>query len=375
MKKITLLLTLMFFSVSVIYAAKPFKFTFSEDIGYDDNIYLSSEDATSSAISSTQLLAEYLVNIPNTALKFGANANVGYNAYLESPAKNDYVNAGAGFNIGNGKFYLDEQFLYTADPATSELTERAKRINNYAVFKFRTSTEKMFSIGLNISDILDKYLDDAYKYLNRNRLNAGAQVYYNLSSRTSFYIGYLFSNIRYESYKCNNSMNNSFSLGIIGNITQKIKGSAQVSYDTRKYEEDIEDIESNAEIIGYNLSLTYEPTNRTSLTLSGERKMEESVFVNNRYYVSTEVGLEYKQKILQKWEAGLLVSYENMDYQEKVDGVNRYDDLIKVKPSIEYKFKDYLFAGLWYQFRNRTSNCSVAEYVNNRAGIQLKLCF
>ena len=375
MKKITLLFALMFFSVSVIYADKPLKFIFSEDIGYDDNIYLSSEDKTGSAVSSTQLFAEYLVNIPNTGLKFGANANVGYNAYLESPAKNDYMNAGAGLNIGNRFFSVEEEFLYTADPATSELTDRAKRINNYASFKIKTSSEKMFSIGFLVSDVLDKYIDDQYENLNRNRINIGAQAYYNLSSRTSFYIGYLFSNINYEDNEYSNSIGNSFILGVNGTVAQKIKGSAQISYDMRNYDKEGDGLEKDADIFGYLLSLTYEPTNRSSIILSGERKIEESVFTNNRYYISTEVGIEYKQKIFQKWEAGLFVSYENIDYPGKIDGVNRYDDLINVKPSIEYQFKEYLFASLWYQFRNRTSNCSMAEYTNNKVGIQVKLCF
>ena len=375
MKKITLLFALMFFSVSVIYADKPLKFIFSEDIGYDDNIYLSNEDKTGSAVSSTQLFAEYLVNIPNTGLKFGANANVGYNAYLESPAKNDYMNAGAGLNIGNRFFSVEEEFLYTADPATSELTDRAKRINNYASFKIKTSSEKMFSIGFLVSDILDKYIDDQYENLNRNRINIGAQAYYNLSSRTSFYIGYLFSNINYEDNEYSNSIGNSFILGVNGTVAQKIKGSAQISYDMRNYDKKVDGLEKDADIFGYLLSLTYEPTNRSSIVLSGERKIEESVFTNNRYYISTEVGIEYKQKIFQKWEAGLFVSYENIDYPGKIDGVNRYDDLINVKPSIEYQFKEYLFASLWYQFRNRTSNCSMAEYTNNKVGIQVKLCF
>jgi len=375
MKKITLLFALMFFSVSVIYADKPLKFIFSEDIGYDDNIYLSNEDKTGSAVSSTQLFAEYLVNIPNTGLKFGANANVGYNAYLESPAKNDYMNAGAGLNIGNRFFSVEEEFLYTADPATSELTDRAKRINNYASFKIKTSSEKMFSIGFLVSDILDKYIDDQYENLNRNRINIGAQAYYNLSSRTSFYIGYLFSNINYEDNEYSNSIGNSFILGVNGTVAQKIKGSAQISYDMRNYDKEGDGLEKDADIFGYLLSLTYEPTNRSSIILSGERKIEESVFTNNRYYISTEVGIEYKQKIFQKWEAGLFVSYENIDYPGKIDGVNRYDDLINVKPSIEYQFKEYLFASLWYQFRNRTSNCSMAEYTNNKVGIQVKLCF
>ena len=355
MKKITLLFALMFFSVSVIYADKPLKFIFSEDIGYDDNIYLSNEDKTGSAVSSTQLFAEYLVNIPNTGLKFGANANVGYNAYLESPAKNDYMNAGAGLNIGNRFFSVEEEFLYTADPATSELTDRAKRINNYASFKIKTSSEKMFSIGFLVSDILDKYIDDQYENLNRNRINIGAQAYYNLSSRTSFYIGYLFSNINYEDNEYSNSIGNSFILGVNGTVAQKIKGSAQISYDMRNYDKKVDGLEKDADIFGYLLSLTYEPTNRSSIVLSGERKIEESVFTNNR--------------------AGLFVSYENIDYPGKIDGVNRYDDLINVKPSIEYQFKEYLFASLWYQFRNRTSNCSMAEYTNNKVGIQVKLCF
>ncbi|MBQ2219207.1 MAG: outer membrane beta-barrel protein, partial [Elusimicrobia bacterium] len=322
MKKITLLFALMFFSVSVIYADKPLKFIFSEDIGYDDNIYLSSEDKTGSAVSSTQLFAEYLVNIPNTGLKFGANANVGYNAYLESPAKNDYMNAGAGLNIGNRFFSVEEEFLYTADPATSELTDRAKRINNYASFKIKTSSEKMFSIGFLVSDILDKYIDDQYENLNRNRINIGAQAYYNLSSRTSFYIGYLFSNINYEDNEYSNSIGNSFILGVNGTVAQKIKGSAQISYDMRNYDKEVDGLEKDADIFGYLLSLTYEPTNRSSIVLSGERKIEESVFTNNRYYISTEVGIEYKQKIFQKWEAGLFVSYENIDYPGKIDGVN-----------------------------------------------------
>ena len=375
MKRIVSLLTLMFLVASVAYADKPLQFIFSEDVSYDDNIYSTKDDKKSSAISSSQLFAKYSSNIPNSGLKIGANANIGYNAYSEEPAKNDYMNAGAGFNIGNSKFSLDEKFLYTADPATSELTERAKRINNIASFRFKTSLEKMFSIGFVVSDIFDKYIDDEYKSLNRNRINAGAQLYYNVSPKTSFYFAYLFSNIKYEDNENYDSNGNSFSLGVNGNVTKKIKGTAQVSYDTRSYDKDIEGMDSDFGIFGYLLSLTYEPTTKDSILLKGERKMEESTFANNRYYISTEVGLEYKHKIQQKWTLGLLASYENIGYPETVDGLNRTDDLIKVKPSIEYKFKDYLFAGVWYQFKNKASNYDVVEYSDNKVGIQMKLCF
>ncbi len=375
MKKITSLLILMLLVVSVAFADKPLQFIFSEDISYDDNIYLTQDDKVSSAISSTQLYAKYLNTIPNTALKLGANANIGYNAYTENPAKNDYMNAGAGFNVGNNKFSLDEKFLYTADPATSELTERAKRINNIASFRFKTSLEKKFSIGFLVSDIFDRYMDNMYKSLNRNRVNAGAQVYYNMSPKTSFYFAYLYSIIKYENNDRNNSNGNSFSLGVNGNVTQKVKGTAQISYDTRNYDEDVEGADSNFGIFGYLLSLTYEPTRRDTIILSGERKVEEATFANNRYYISTGIGLEYKHSFYQKWTLGLLAAYENIGYPETVEDVNRNDDLIKVKPSIEYKFKDYLFASLWYQFRNKSSNFDSVEYTDNKVGLQVKFCF
>ena len=116
MKKIVCLLVLCLTAVCA-YADKPLQFIVSEDIIYDDNIYLTDGKKTSSAISSTQLFAKYFNSIPNSSVKFAADANIGYNAYTESPAKNDYMNAGVGLSLSNSKFFFEDKFLYTADPA------------------------------------------------------------------------------------------------------------------------------------------------------------------------------------------------------------------------------------------------------------------
>ncbi len=376
MKKLVSTLLITCFVAVSVYAESPFKFAISEDISYDDNIYLTKEDQKSSFISSTQLFAEYLNTIPNSGLKLGAKANIGYNAYSEAPAKNDYMNAGIGVNLSNNKFFLDENFLYTADPATSELTDRAKRMSNIASFRFKTSLEKMFSIGFLVSDIYDKYVDDDYSPLNKNRVNFGVQAYYNLSTKTSFYLGYLLSRIDYEKESVKESFGNSVSLGVNGKIAKKIKGTAQISYDTRCYDKELEHADRNTSLFGYLVALTYEPTIKNSIELSGERRMEESTFANNRYYVSTEVAAKYKHQLYVKWTLGILVAYENMAYPETVNDINRVDNLIKVKPSVEYKFRDNLFASIWYQLRNKTSNFSDdVEYLDNKVGAQIKFCF
>lgn len=374
MKKI--LVALVFcFAGTLAFAQKPLTFLFLEDISYDDNIYLTKENKKGSSISSTQLFAKYMNNIPNTGLSFGANANVGYSAYSETPSKNDFMNAGLGVKLSNKNFMLKENFLYTADPANSELTDRAERMNNTASFDFRTSLEKMFSIGFSVTDIYDKYVEEKYEALNRNRLNAGAQIYYNLSPKTSFYAGYVFSAINYKENKNNNSSGNSGIAGVNGQISAKVKGTAQVSYDTRNYDDSLESVKGYSNLFGYLLSLNYEPTSQNSFILSGERKMEETIFANNRYYISSTIGLMYKQKIYQKWEVSLLLAYENAEYPETVNGVDRTDNLFKVRPGVSYSIREYLVVGAWYQFRDRHSNYDGIEYDNGKAGISVKLFF
>ena len=378
MKKFIVLLISCFIS-SMVYADKPLKFIISEDISWDDNIYLTKDDKKSSGISSTQLAAKYNNNIPNSSFKINAGVNVGYNAYTEAPAKNDYMNAGVNLGLNNEFFKFDEKFIYTADPATSELTEREKRINNKISLGYKTSAKKKISLGLSASDTYDRYTEDSKNSLNRNRVDLGANIHYNLSTKTSVYAGYRLGIINYENNsiynKKNDSMNHSVVAGIEGDITAKINGKAQVSYDYRKYDNIINDLKDNASLVGYFVSLSYEPSNRNLLTLFGERKMEESVYGRNRYYVSSQVGIEFKQKILTKWTASLYASYENMSYPETVNNKDRSDNLLNIKPSIEYKFREYLFGSIWYQFKDKLSNVDSVEYVANKVGAQVKFVF
>lgn len=378
MKKLIALLITCLIS-SVVYADKPLKFIISEDIIWDDNIYLTKDNEKSSFISSTQLAAKYSNNIPNSSFKLNAGANIGYNAYTEAPAKNDYMNAGVNLGLANEFFKIDEKFYYTADPATSELTQREKRINNNISLGFKTSTKKKISLSFSAADIYDRYTEYSNHPLNRNRVNLGANVHYNFSPKTSVYVGYALGIINYENKSFynekNDSLNHSVVAGVEGDLTAKLNGKAQVSYDYRKYDNTIEGLKDNASLVGYLLSLTYEPTNRNSITLVGERKMEESIYGTNRYYVSSQIGIQYKQQILTKWTAVLFASYENMDYPESVDNVNRVDNLINIRPSIEYKFKEYLFGSIWYQFKDKLSNVDSVEYLSNRVGIQAKFVF
>lgn len=49
-----------------VAAQTPVNFTVSEDISYDDNIYLTKDDTEGSMISTTRVGADYASNIPGS---------------------------------------------------------------------------------------------------------------------------------------------------------------------------------------------------------------------------------------------------------------------------------------------------------------------
>ena len=167
-----------------VAAQTPVNFTVSEDISYDDNIYLTKDDTEGSMISTTRVGADYASNIPGSGLELSAKGLVGYNAYTKDSSTNNYWDALGAVQLKNDWMTIGDRFVYTSDPANSSLTERVERIQNVGYASFKTSSEKMFGLGLSVDDIFDRYMKADYDYLNRNRVNLGAQVYYNLSPKT-----------------------------------------------------------------------------------------------------------------------------------------------------------------------------------------------
>ena len=53
----------------------------------------------------------------------------------------------------------------------------------------------------------------------------------------------------------------------------------------------------------------------------------------------------------------------------------RKDDMFSFRPEIGYQFKDWLSAGVWYNFSTRRSNNNWAEYDRNRVGVFARAMF
>lgn len=374
MKKILFLFIFLFLGISSSYG-KPLTFKISEDVSYDDNIYLTDNDERDSFIRSTQVMARYKNKIPESSINIDANANLGYNSYSEDSTINNYVNAGVGLKLNNKNFDFRENFIYTSDPANLSLRLRSRRVNNDIYLGYSSNKEKRLGYGLFIQDILDNYIEHIFKYLSRNRINLGFKLFYNFTSKKSAYLGYQYSNISYLENDYSNSNGNSIFLGITGEITPKTKGTVQLSYDDRHYNKNNKDSISNGNVIGYLVNVTYKPYYSTTLSLDGNRKMEESSFGKNRYYISTSVYLTVKQMLFKKFMFRTSVGYENMEYPIAVNNSHRTDDYFTIIPGIDYDFEKYFSVGLWYQYRNKNSNFNYEGYSDNKCGIKVSFSF
>ncbi len=382
MKKLTLFVLLGLCAIGA-FAQKPLNFYASQEAGFDDNIYLTKEDTKSSAVSNTTVGVDYSSNIPGTGLDLALNGKGSYLAYTEDSGKNNYFEGLASASLGNSVFNISDTFLYTSDPANSELTDRAKRIRNAADILVKTSANKPLGIGFFGGDVLDKYLDDEFDSLSRNAVNGGVRLYYNISPKTNIFAEYNYTVTDYETQAASNrnSSTNGFGLGVNGQLSSKVTGSAKVTLDKRSYDKDIASTENNPSVAGYNLMLTWQPSIQNAVTLAGERKMEETIFGNNRYYITTGVSLTFMQKIFDKLDASLTAGYENMAYQEKnpsswtyYPSQKRTDNIFKIRPALDYKFQQWLSAGVWYQYKSRSSDQDF-DYDSNKAGAYLKVMF
>ena len=134
-----------------------------------------------------------------------------------------------------------------------------------------------------------------------------------------------------------------------------------------------EDGDSKSPTLVFDVAGSWQPLERTLVSAEAYRRDFPSYSTAGQNYTATGLRVSVRQSFLEKYSASLATGYENSDYSNDGDagGTDRSDDYFWVRPSVNYEFNERVNAGVFYQFRTKSSDApgGAYDYSNNQLGI------
>jgi hypothetical protein len=121
-------------------------------------------------------------------------------------------------------------------------------------------------------------------------------------------------------------------------------------------------------------SLSFRATATTTLGLNLTRAPKSVGATTTELFIYTSAGIRIEQILLHKLSLTVGTVYAKRDYNIPIDSP-REDDEYHANIGLNYRIQNWLRAGVDYIYRNRVSNYTVHEYVNNKFIISLQAKF
>jgi hypothetical protein len=250
-------------------------------------------------------------------------------------------------------------------------------------------------------DYTNFYLDyegSTNQWLNRTDNSLNAYLYYTYSPKTSFFAEYRYVDAHYndehhgmdadsKDVEDRDNQQNFVYGGINWAATVKTSLVAKAGYQDKSYE--AVDIDSQDSFV-FELLGNYRITEKTSLSLTLYKALEESNSFEANGKDTTMVKLRYEQKIYNRFVGVVDFWYSYDDYDQNLSGIDedysyeqnfysaregdryfRKDDRYYIRPALRYLFKDWLMAELAYSYDKRDSTRKLFDYNTNTISFSL----
>jgi hypothetical protein len=127
----------------------------------------------------------------------------------------------------------------------------------------------------------------------------------------------------------------------------------------------------------FDLTATYRPFDGTTLSLTGNRRIQNSASLGGQDYTSTNVHVAASQRFLRRFTLGLAVGYENSMYFSTIQGLNasRDDNYYYVQPTVDVTITRFWVAGGYYLYRKNSSSLSLFGFDDNQVGVRSSITF
>lgn len=377
---------------------------------YSDNLFNINENTTSNFLTTITpgiwLAAPQLKEVPIEILSNNTSAGGlqmaledykgfdRFNTYLLGSTDLKYYSADSDLNDygarleGLFKYNLRGGLSLRAVDRFSRDQDRFDIGNAYATDKLREFNSNVFlsdvawdfsekfKAKIDYSNFLLDYKDYSVEFLDRTDNSGSLYGFYKYSVKTSFFLQYQLVDVSYDTSSLRDNTQDFIYGGINWKSTEKTTLAFKAGYQDRDFTNDatqntVSSLPNYSDgNLALELALQYQIREKTKVSLSLNRKIDESDSYSALGKEIFGAALLYEQEFTEKIHGTCDLKYENADYYQVTNG-SRDDDRYVFKPAIQYIFRDWLMLELAYRLDMRNSSDTLYDYDTNIFSISL----
>jgi hypothetical protein len=153
--------------------------------------------------------------------------------------------------------------------------------------------------------------------------------------------------------------------GIGFELSRLLTGDIFAGYISRNYDD--ARLEKISEPV-FGAGLTWQPTQTTSIRVTADRTVEETVFLGYSGYINTTFSLQMQYELTRQLTVNAGVNYAKNKYERTVGSTQpvRSDDITGSSVGMRYALNRMLYASAGYNFASRKSPAPDADYKRNK---------
>jgi polysaccharide biosynthesis protein VpsM len=246
-----------------------------------------------------------------------------------------------------------------------------KFYNNLFEAAAHVDTGNRLRFQLDYSNFLVHYNDQRNQFMDRTDNSFSGYLFYKFQPKTAAFLEYRFVDISYDNDSTLDSTEHQLLAGLQWDITAKSKGMVKAGYGVK----DFSGPSPSVKTFIAEAQIKHQFTPKTSLTVTGFRKTDETNVATFLYTITNQIGAEYQQLFTSKITGLADLMYINERYEGAVAGegntVGIEDNIYQATVGLQYEFQKWLKSDIGYIYTRRDSSFSDYNFVSNTAFLRI----
>jgi hypothetical protein len=324
---------------------------------YSDNVFATAADTESDFYTTVSLGLNLTLPSETKEISIGVTADVENYADFSDLDRVDWQVYGRGVFSVQESLIVDIEDVYTPghlDPLESTSGTLESYISNAATVGLRYEFLDLWQARLGYTKTTFDYKDSENR--SRDEDLVAADVSFRAFPRTSIFAAYDFTAVGYDDPASTlDNTRQDFSLGATWEITDLTRGTAEAGYRSVDFEDPAEE---DWTTWGALVELQHELSDLTTLSVKGERSIEEGKYEGTRYISATGLAAGLSHQFLDRLAGNVNAGFFWEDFSDvnPGDSVRREDRSWRAGLSGSYSFRSWLQFNLSYGSVERNSN-------------------